>query len=248
MEIEDLQRPSLGITKRYLIKRPMGFGTAGRRKMLFHRGRSARSGVISAFRRAQPVSRFGGWSSPQSAEIKSVTTGGSLVADTTGGIQLLNGIARGDDFTNRIGRSVSMNGLNVRIHNAVTGGNGVDQVHRVLVVLDRQPNGVALAATDVLESATVHAQYNRNNRLRFQVLYDRNFVLNASGEAGSQSYRIIFIRRQIANYVQTFNAGNAGTIADISTNSIYLISLGNSAPGATAGSTTFSTRFYFKDK
>lgn len=126
---------------------------------------------------------------------------------------------------------------------AVTAGTGVDQIQRVLVVIDGQPNGVAPGVTDVLSSASPNALPNISYRKRFKILMDKTFFLNASGEAGSTR---VFTGRVPVNSITYYNAGSAGTVADIATNSLYLITVGSQAAGATAGSLTGTvyTRFY----
>jgi len=202
---------------------------------------------------SRPIAmRAGGWVNGPGArgELKQVDTTvstGTSVLNATGGIQLLNGIARGDDINQRNGRQVTISALHLRLQASVTVSTGVDQVARVLVVMDQQPNGAALTIANVLDNSAsyVYAQYNRDYRMRFRVLRDMTFQLNAAAESGSQR----FINARIpVNAVMTFNNGNAGTIADIATNSVYLITVGSENAGATAGSCSGTVRCFFTDK
>lgn len=178
-------------------------------------------------------------------ELKAVDTSLASAVDTTGAIALLNGIARGDDIGNRVGRQVTCKYLEARIAMGVTSGTGEDQYQRILIVQDRQPNGTALAITDVLVATNVYSQSNLDNRLRFRILYDKWFPLNASAEAGSaKSWEF----KVPLNFVTQFNNGDAGTIADIQTNSLYAIVIGSKVAGVTAGSVAGRIRVRFTDK
>jgi len=180
-------------------------------------------------------------------ELKSIDINtGSLAADTTGAIGLLNGCARGDDVNERTGRQICMKSLDITFTNQVTPATGTDQTQRVMVVLDRQPNAAPLAITDVLISVSTLSLTNLDNRNRFVVLYDKLMYLNATGEAGAA----IAYRKHIPmrNIITQFNNGNAGTIADITTNSVYVISIGGNVAGVTAGTTVYRSRLRYTDK
>jgi len=73
---------------------------------------------------------------------------------------------------------------------------------------------------------------------------DKKFQLNASGESGSE--RMFKFYRRLAHPV-TFNSGDAGTVADITTGSLYLIYIGSIAAGATAGSIVGHCRIRYSD-
>lgn len=182
---------------------------------------------------------------PPAGELKVLQAAQALAADTTGAILLLNGIARGDDYNTREGRQIWMHHMELRIQFSVTGATGIDQTQRCLLVLDTQPNGVALTVANVLESASTLAYPTLEYRNRFKILMDHAISLNASAEAGSHTFMKRYFKLL---YPVTFNAGNAGTIADIATNSLYFISLGSSAPGVTAGAITVASRIRFEDK
>ena len=177
-------------------------------------------------------------------ELKSVDSTVNISADTTGGVQLLNGIARGDEISERNGRQVTLKSIEMRLRSRTTAGTGVDQQHRVIVVYDRQTNAAAAGFADVLSSANVLYPRNLENRRRFRILFDRIIQLNATGEPNSE--KIIKWYRRL-NHPVTFNAGDAGTVADITTGSLYCMVLGTEAPGATAGTVSGRVRVRFED-
>lgn len=167
----------------------------------------------------------------------------TTACDTTGALTLLNGLQTGDDSINREGREVRIRSIQFKGFTGVTTGTGIDQYHRVLVVFDRQTNAAAPAITDILTANGTTAPRNLDNRRRFVILYDRTYSLNAAGEAGSASRMLKYYKR--FNLMETFNSGNAGTVADITTGSIYMITMGSVAAGATAGSASINVRVRF---
>lgn len=177
-------------------------------------------------------------------DAKAVTVAVSTAANTTGAITLLNGIAPGTDIDQRLGRAVIMDELQLILTDNVTAGSGIDQYHRLMLVLDRQPNGAALAILDVLDVVATNSHPNLANRSRFLILKDELHPLNAAAEPGSfRSYRWQFpLRTRI-----TFNAGVAGTVADIATNSLYFICIGSAVAGVTAGACGVNGRLFFRN-
>lgn len=139
---------------------------------------------------------------------------------------------------------VEMGNVTLRMMSRVTPGTGVDQFHRVLIIVDHQANGVVPSATDVLTTESYLSQHNPANRLRFEYLYDKTYYLNASGEPGSAK-NFVLTRNIRCNTM--FNDGVAGTVADITTNSVYLMILGSEAAGATAGTVSYNAAVHFRD-
>jgi len=181
----------------------------------------------------------------QQGEFKSVDVQATLAVDTNFNVQLLNGIARGDEIFERTGREVLMKSISVRGSAYVTSGTGIDQIFRFLVVYDRQTNATAITAGLVIDPVNSCGSRDLENRHRFKILMDRTFTMNASAEPGSRAFFQFY--RRLAHPI-TFNSGDAGTVADITTGSIYLIAIGNVAPGATAGSILVGSRIRYLDK
>lgn len=208
-------------------------------------GVSARRAAAVAQRRA-PAVRTGAVYAD--GELKAITVHSSSVHDGTGAVVLLNGCARGDDISERVGRQITMKSIELKGVSYVTAGTGIDQSVRAMVVYDRQTNGSALTIAQVLDQTAGNPSYqlrNLENRRRFTVLMDRRIDLNASGESGSTK-QWQFYRR--LNHPVTFNSGDAGTVADITTGSVYLITVGNVAAGATAGGCLVYSRIRYDDK
>jgi len=224
----------------YSVRRTFG-RRRPRSQIQWAEARISREALAAAARRPVPVRGL----VVSDGELKSVDVALAQLATTQASeVRLLNGIARGDEINERIGREVTMRSIQVTGTTLATPGTGVDQNHRVLLVYDRQTNAAALTAAQVLAAVNCYAPRNLENRKRFKILFDRTWHLNASAEPGSQ--HVFKFYRRLAHPV-TFNAGDAGTVADITTGSLYAISVGSEPAGATAGSTFLSTRIRYSD-
>ncbi len=181
----------------------------------------------------------------QGAEQKLLTVSGTLNTDTTGLLTLLNGCSPGTAIDQRIGRRIHLKSINVRALSVVGAASGVDQVHRVVIFVDHQANGSVPAVLDVLASSSVYSQYNPSYTARFDVLLDKTVYLNATAEPGSG--QVWQWRKGLGAYETRFNSGTAGTVADITTNSLYILTLGSVAAGATSGNTVINSVVQYAD-
>lgn len=179
--------------------------------------------------------------------------------NTGGSFTLLNGCIQGSDYSNRIGRKILNASIYIRgiVHPEVPAGaaTSLTQLARMIVFVDMQPNGAAPAVTDLLNSANSSSQLNLNNRDRFKILRDETYSLGATTWAAgpalvaAQSPTVADVNVFKKLSVETiFNAGNAGTIADMNSGAIYMFWIGNQPAGAgTDGSAIVSTRIRFLD-
>lgn len=159
----------------------------------------------------------------------------NVAIDATGTQTLLNGISPGNGASERVGMKICIKTVEIILRVKVTDGTGVDQDQRLMILLDRQANGAAPAAlTDFLLAANITSPRALTNRKRFKTFWNKIYSLNASGESGSHRIYKAYLkfRRPI---IVDYNAGAAGTVADISSNALYLITLGSVVAGATAG-------------
>lgn len=173
----------------------------------------------------------------------------SYVADTTGTVTLLNGIATGTDFTDRIGRKIILKSIFVRgLVGPVDTSTGTNCA-RILIVYDMQANGSAPAVTDILKTADSRDQINLNNRDRFKILFDKQWTLGpfdgvTLGYIGAPSVANVKLYRRL-NLETLFN-GTTAAIGSIATGSIYMVTIGNQA-AANGSSFQVSTRIRFVD-
>ena len=193
---------------------------------------AARAGVNAATRGLQL----------NQGEFKSVDTAGVIAMNTAPGVVvLLNGIARGDDINQRNGREVTMKSIQFTHQ---TSGGAADSFCRFLIVYDRQSNGAALTAAMVLNLADVVSPRNLENRKRFKILHDRLYTVETA--ANPMSLKCGKFYRRLRHPI-TFNTGNAGTVADIATGSLYLIALGSNAAGGNASQFSYTCRIRYLD-
>lgn len=174
----------------------------------------------------------------------------SFAMDTTGSLTLLNGVAAGTDFTDRIGRKTKLSYVYVRgIVNAQDASSG-PTLGRLLLVYDKQPAGALPAITDILTAATSVSQVNLNGRDRFVILADKQYAVGIISNTATQSFagsptvHPVKIYRNLG--LETIYDGTTNAIADISSGALYLVTIGNQA--AAAGATfNGTTRVRFTD-
>lgn len=187
----------------------------------------------------------------------------SVQVNTTGSFTLLNAPVPGTGYNNRIGRKIAVRSVYIRgyiaVEAALTSGSTLllnAQSCRMILFIDWQPNGAAPAVTDLLVSANVADQINPNNRDRFKILADKVYKFDpyivsttATQSCASTNNQIYNIKKYKRMRLETiYNAGTAGTVADITTGALYLFFLGSNAAGANADSVAvFSTRVRYWD-
>jgi len=174
----------------------------------------------------------------------------NYVADTTGSVTLLNGVATGTDFTDRIGRKIIMRSLYIQGYVAAIDNTVSPNISRLIVVYDNQSNGAAPAVLDVLKQASSISQINLNNRDRFKILVNKTFPIavidNTATQAlaGSPTIHKVKIFKKL-RHEALFN-GTTAAIGSIATGSIYMITIGNTAAN-TGGNFNLSSRVRFED-
>ncbi len=158
---------------------------------------------------------------------------------TTATFVLLNGMQLGDTAITRTGQSIKMDALDL---NAYVTGNltAVQTSSRILIVLDKQPNGAIFAIGNLLNSTTSTSMFTVGGQSRFVVLFDNAFALSTGGPLNCQFSK----RIQLGQHTE-YNTGNAGDITDINTNSLYLVFL--SDQGTNFPIMTIYLRLWFID-
>lgn len=182
------------------------------------------------------------------------------------GLLLLNGLATGTDYNNRIGRKILIKSLLIR---GVAKFNSTDvatpnqtRIGRIIIFIDKQPNGSDPAITSLLDYAGVSSNYsylgvmaplNLNNRDRFVVLRDKFLKFNmgslqaATGTTTGTISNDMYVNwkvyiKKLSIDVTYSNTNTVASIADISTNSMFIAFLSQD----TAGSEKLSTEMYYR--
>lgn len=156
-------------------------------------------------------------------EFKYKDTSANSAISTSPNFQLLNGLARGDDSTDRDGRQVRIKSLQSNFlftqHASAT-----STIVRCIFFIDKDANGATPNMTDVFEAATINAPRELDNRKRFVILKDWTVTLTSSGQT---------IKRQKVfknlDMKTVYDDSTAGDITDISSNSLFLLLLSNEA-------------------
>lgn len=193
-----------------------------------------RSSLVAA--RRNPFSSGGSvrgrYRSRGPSELKTIdTTATNASPVATGSVVLLNGVATGDDYNTRDGRKIQMKSILLRILLSPDTTQSAPQgdIMRVMIVYDKQTNGTALTAANVLQTGVIQSPNNLNNRDRFVVLSDKFLTLPswvfAAGALtqGGPTPKYLKIYKPL-NLDTIYNSAS-GAIADISTGSLYLIML-----------------------
>lgn len=162
----------------------------------------------------------------------------NTTSSTTAAFVLINGSVPGDSGESREGQSILLQSVLLRyivtLHASATA-----TLHRVIVFIDSQPNAAVPGAADILDTATnVLSPINITYGARFKILRDimrtvdtNNLIVNVN--------EFIKIERTHTK----FNAGTAGTVADISTNSLYVLHMSSEGTNVPVFDYFVRTRF-----
>lgn len=170
--------------------------------------------------------------------------------NTTGSVTLLNGVAAGTDYTDRIGRRIQLASFQLRglILPEDTSTNA--NLWRVMLVWDTQPNNLVATIAMILQQSTSTSMNNLDNRDRFRVLWDAEGASGAyattATQAVAQSPSVTTLNEFRSLSLTTTFDGATSNINDINSGALYLVTIGNQVSGA-ASSLIASVRVRFRD-
>ena len=248
---------SIGSSRTSTIKRQ-----SDKRKDAIHRGRQIRDAMSAASIAFRP----GGYNNDTRAirTEKKVIDGIQAIynVENTGTtVILVNGCIPGSQNYNRIGRKINSKSLQIHGFLIIANqANAVEQKVRMLVVYDKQSNGVAPTYANVIQSqniagttsSTINDMVNLDNRDRFEIIRDRLFYLGGQNTTATQTWtsgpNLVTVDEYIplGNRETLFNAGAAGTIGDIASGAIYVMLI-SSQPNATGCNFYSAFRVRFVD-
>lgn len=192
-----------------------------------------------------PLSRrgfYGLYTARGRKELKVIdTASASYAADTTGLVTLINGVAQGTDFNTRIGRKFTMKSVLVR-GDVRVGATPASTAWRVMVVLDRQANGVAPGITDIINAANLAGVQTLSFRDRFVVLMDKQGWLEQT------DMQIRPFKWYHKCNLEVTNSGTGATVGSIATGALYLVTCGATGAGVTAAIVQVACRVRFTDE
>jgi len=189
----------------------------------------------------------------RNVEYKFVDSGQVVGAcDTTGSITLINVIPQGSTTSNRIGKKCML--TSVQIHGFFyVGATAVANNMGALLVFDRQSNGAAIPAiTDIMTTVNTNDFANDAKIPRYKILRRWDCVVMGATTAAtgpSNDAPTCNINDYIKlNKKMEFNTSAAtGVQATIEKGAMYIVTLGSSAAGTTAGSFQYYTRTRFTE-
>jgi len=152
-------------------------------------------------------------------EFKYIDTNSSVTSVASMAPILLNGCIQGDSATQREGSTIRPKSVDLR-YQLTYNATSVQNTVRVMVIIDRQPNGATYSMVDLLSTNAVDSPRNLDYRRRFKILYDKVHCIAAN--SNPQDYGHFHLKFKDL-HTQYFNATNTGGIGDISTNAISLI-------------------------
>lgn len=170
-----------------------------------------------------------------SAEVKFRDTTLGATTNASAGViatdSLLKAITEGNTDQTRIGNRITVKSVMLRgqvLLPSATDNLLTSQIVRIIVYLDRQANGATAAVTDILASADFRSFNNLDNSDRFRTLAETTIDLNAQGATPSgaaftfgEVTQSFFLKAKL-NLDCKFK-GNAGTVADLSSNNIGVL-------------------------
>lgn len=189
----------------------------------------ARSPALRGFARTGGV--FGRFqpSGVESKYVDSNLTVNTVPATTAAfGWGSINSIPVGDGPSARIGRQITVTSIQMQytldIHHTETNVIYL----RVMVCLDKQCNGVAATATDVMAANHLFSYRNLDNSERFVVLHDKTLRYSPSSltAAGSLRYSgpsIQYVFRKCNIPIVYDNTAATGAIATIRSNNLFVV-------------------------
>jgi len=179
------------------------------------------------------------------------------IGSTAGNVMLVNGIAAGAGPNLRTNRVVSMAACEIFIVLSSLGGlaapfsSGASSALRVMLVYDCGNNGQpTFAANTVLTVDNFMAPYQLSNSKRLRILLDETLPgFGSAGMVRSAAEVVLVFRRTVPlRGIRAWFSTGGGTLADIQSGSLYLITwqdggVNNVAWPAQEG----TTRVYFRD-
>ena len=169
-------------------------------------------------------------------KFNTMAVGSNQTVSPSATIYTLGLLTRGTGPNDRVGNNIRLKSIEFRIRfQTNTAGAGLTDggIIRMMLFIDKQPNGALFTNTELFAATTAtlisNSPLNPNNSgSRFIMLKQWNFAINVFGGATNVPGQkmIVYHRRFKNNGIKVqYNNGNAGTIADITHNAVHLIML-----------------------
>lgn len=176
----------------------------------------------------------------------------NFAAQTMTATMRLNSIGTmvmGTTASTRIGMNIIVKTIEIRMIISQQGTTTTGQGYRFGVFLDKQANATAPVATDVLHVDSIIGMRNLANRKRFKILFDKTGSIGGLATASDtilqKNIHVYYKFKQ--GFKVEFNTSNLGTIADITSNSLWFFLYSNTAAGTTNPICNSNVRIRFLD-
>jgi len=160
-------------------------------------------------------------------------------------INLINGVAQGTDYNARVGRKLVMKSLFIRFQKEFSTTAPTKPVNiRVIVVLDKQTNGVLFSNANLLQFVASAGQsltspINLDNRDRFVIIKDKTLSLNGTAQA------TCFFKAFKRLDHEVIYGGTGATVGNITSGSLNIVTITDYSPIDMI--VNFNTRVRFSD-
>lgn len=176
------------------------------------------------------------------------TAAATYAMDTTGTIALLNVVAQGTSVNQRVGKKISMKGLQCR-GSSYNNSAAIQNDVAMIIVYDKRPDGNLPAITDILVTATSKSFNNTQNEGRFSILkrIDYTQVGDTTGtQLTSNTANSLDFYLDLKGKPVVYKAAGTGAIGDIEEGALYVVTVGSSGAGvgAAAANVGFRLRYY----
>ncbi len=149
-------------------------------------------------------------------EVKYVDTTGQITPNTSQTTVSLNVMSQGTTVSTRLGNSIRVLSIKLNCKYAIN-SSATHTTMRTIILKDSQANGGVISAANVFSAPTnVISLLNPDSQYRIVVYHLECLSVSISG---TQEQVLRFDEE--TNFVTRFN-GNAGTIADVVTNSVII--------------------------
>lgn len=166
--------------------------------------------------------------------------------DTSGTVNLINGIPEGYNDSERTGRVINIDSIDFNGYLFAVYQSAIwFELARTILIWDKSPNGSVPAVTDILEEASPLSLLNIDNSSRFNVLYDNMTAIGPlSGGDGYVWDPTLILRENIPIGFETVFSSTGSAITDIASGSLLLLTIGDDSAGA---SSEFHFRVWYED-
>jgi hypothetical protein len=160
---------------------------------------------------------------------------------TTYAVNLLNGLVQGTDYNNRVGISIKAVSLLCRLTIRINSAATLDSFFRFVILRDIQANNATVAQATIFETTDYNSLIRSDWSQRFYFYRDTTYKLSLAGPSTvSVEFSV-----PLGFHTHYVKGADAGTIADIATNVLFVWFASSDNTNQISANTNF--RFFFVD-